>query len=503
MKLLLQLLAVGLIGNAGLLHADWPDFRGPGFQGQVARSIGANSASLPLHWSETNNVTWKIPLPHQGWSTPVIQGNQIWLTTASEDGHDFYAVCVAADSGRILFNERIFHSAMPEPLGNRLNSYASCSPVIEAGRVYVHFGSYGTAGLDTETFKVIWKRDDLPCRHYRGPGSSPVLFQQGEISPNPSSRYEPTPNPSQEGNGFANASGLAPLLGGAGGGSAQGKQTSLPENQIPSPQPSPRLGGARENGPGRGLLILTMDGVDVQYLVALDKYTGKTAWKTERTANWNDLEADGTPRADGDFRKAYSTPLIVNFDGQKQMLSLGSKAAYSYDPATGREIWRLNHPSFSGASRPVFDGTNAFIATGHGNGEIICVRLGGQGDITDTHVVWRKNRGFPRMPSPLLARGLLFMVSDSGIASCLDARTGEQQWQERLGGDYAASLLGAGDRVYFFGQDGKATVVKAARSFEVLATNKLPVGFMASPAVAGRALILRTKTHLYRIEANP
>jgi outer membrane protein assembly factor BamB len=402
-----------------LTRANWPDFRGPNQNGHAV------STNLPLQWSETNQVKWKTPIPHKGWSTPVVWGNQVWLTTATESGNEFFAICVDANSGKIVLNERIFECATPEPLGNRLNSYASCSPVIEAGRVYVHFGSYGTACLDTESFKVIWKRDDLPCRHYRGPGSSPVLFND--------------------------------------------------------------------------LLILTMDGVDVQYLVALDKRTGKTMWKTDRTADWNDLEPDGRPRAEGDFRKAYSTPLIVEMRGQKQMLSLGSKAAYSYDPATGREIWKLNHPSFSGAARPVFDGTNAFFSTGHGNGEIICVRSDGQGDITDSHVVWRNNRGFPRMPSPVLANGLLFMVTDSGIASCVDAVTGAQQWQERLGGDYAASVLCAGDRVYFFGQDGKTTVAKAGRSFEVLATSRLSDGFMASPAVAGNALVLRTKTHLYRI----
>jgi outer membrane protein assembly factor BamB len=415
----MQWMFLCLWGGMNLARANWPDFRGPDQNGHAV------STELPLHWSETNHVKWKTPISHKGWSTPVVWGDQIWLTTATESGNEFFAVCVAASTGKILFNERIFECARPEPLGNRLNSYASCSPVIEAGRVYVHFGSYGTACLDTESFKVIWKRDDLPCRHYRGPGSSPVLFND--------------------------------------------------------------------------LLILTMDGVDVQYLVALDKRTGRTVWKTDRTADWNDLEPDGRPRAEGDFRKAYSTPLIVEMRGQKQMLSLGSKAAYSYDPATGREIWKFNHPSFSGAARPVFDGTNAFISTGHGNGEIICVRANGQGDISDSHVVWRNNRGFPRMPSPVLANGLLFMVTDSGIASCVDAATGTQQWQERLGGDYAASVLATGDRIYFFGQDGKTTVVKVARTFEVLATNRLDDGFMASPAVAGNALILRTKAHLYRI----
>ncbi|MCH5376247.1 MAG: PQQ-binding-like beta-propeller repeat protein, partial [Planctomycetes bacterium] len=248
--------------------ADWPQFRGPTGDGLATTPGSDKKIGLPTHWSETENVTWKTPIPYVGWSTPVVMGGQIWLTTATEEGHDFFAICVDAQSGKIRFNERIFHADNPEPLGNPLNGYASPSPVIEPGRVYVHFGSYGTACLDTSTFKVLWKRDDLPCRHYRGPGSSVILFEN--------------------------------------------------------------------------LLILTMDGVDVQYLVALDKTTGQTVWKTDRTADWNDLDDEGKPRDEGDLRKAYSTPLIVEADGKKQMLSVGAKALYGYDPATGHELWKVN-----------------------------------------------------------------------------------------------------------------------------------------------------------------
>ena len=416
-----SLLIVSTLAFASAALADWPDFRGPTFDGHAPAGV-----PLPLQWSETNNVTWKTTIPHKGWSTPVIFGKQIWLTTASEDGHDFFALCVDADSGKILFNERLFHTDTPEPLGNKINSYASPSPVIEAGRVYVHFGSYGTSCLDASSFKVLWKRDDLPCKHFRGPGSSPVLFND--------------------------------------------------------------------------LLILTMDGIDLQYLVALDKKTGKTVWKTDRTANWNDIEASGLPRADGDFRKAYSTPLIVEFNGAKQMLTVGSKAAYAHDPQTGRELWKMDHAGFSPAARPVFDGTNVFVSTGNGKAEMIAVLLGGAGALTETNILWRNSRGTPRMPSPVLVGELLFLLSDGGIATCLEAATGKELWQERLGGEYAASMLYANDRIYCFSQEGKATVLKPSRTFEILATSKLDGGFMASSAVIGNAFILRTRTHLYRIE---
>ncbi len=172
--------AAGLLFFTGGLHdaaaaaTDWPEFRGPTGDGHVS------ATGLPLHWSETNNVRWKSEIPLRGWSTPVVMGGQVWMTSATLDGHDFHAICVDAETGKIIYDEKVFHCENPEPLGNgaAMNCYATPSPVIEPGRVYVHFGSYGTACLDTTTGKVIWQRDDMPCRHYRGPSSSPVLYRE-------------------------------------------------------------------------------------------------------------------------------------------------------------------------------------------------------------------------------------------------------------------------------------------------------------------------------------
>jgi outer membrane protein assembly factor BamB len=412
------LLALGAI-VAAQARADWPEFRGPTCDGHAP-------PGLPLQWSETQNVKWKTAIPHRGWSTPVVLGKQIWLTTATPDGHDFFALCVDLDSGQIQRTTHLFHCDKPEPLGNPMNAYASPSPVAEPRRVYVHFGSYGTACLDAATGDAIWRRDDLPCRHYRGPGSSPILF--------------------------------------------------------------------------RDRLILTMDGVDVQYVVALDTKTGKTIWKTDRTAEWNDLDATGKPRDEGDLRKAYTTPLLIDVNGSPQILSVGAMGAYAYDPLTGREIWKIRHGGYSGATRPVFGHGMAFLATGSGQSQFLAIRPDGRGNVTDTHIVWRTVRGVPRLPSPVLLDDLLFTLSDNGIATCWEAKTGQEVWKERLGGEFAASMLVSDGRIYCFGQDGKATVLRANRHFERLATNVLDAGFLASPAVAGRALILRTKTHVYRIE---
>src|SRR5580658_1008870 len=145
---------------AGSARADWPDFRGPWRDGRAVAPGQTNLLGLPLHWSESENVKWKTPIPFQGWSSPVILNGQIWLTTATPDGHDFFAVCVDQETGKILSNQKIFHCDKPESLGAaaNFNCYASPSAVVEPGRAYVNFGSYGTACLDSSSFKVLWRR---------------------------------------------------------------------------------------------------------------------------------------------------------------------------------------------------------------------------------------------------------------------------------------------------------------------------------------------------------
>ena len=421
------LLALFLAGNAVLAQADWPQFRGPSGDGHVLPAGDNHKVGLPLEWSETQNVKWKTEIPHRGWSTPVVMGGQVWLTTATVEGHEFFAICVDQESGKILLNEKLFECASPEPLGNSVNAYATPSPALEPGRVYVHFGSYGTACLDTTNFKVLWKRQDLPCRHYRGPASSLLLFED--------------------------------------------------------------------------LLILTMDGVDFHYLVALDKKTGRTVWKTDRSVAWNDENVPGQMAKDGDLRKAHCTPLLVQAGGKRQLITAGAKAAYGYDPRTGKELWRVRYDAWSASPMPVFGQGLAFIISGFGGKtELLAVRPDGAGDVTDTHVAWRYDAMVARTASPVLVDKSLYMVSDDGMVTCLEAATGKQLWRSRIAGNYAASPIYADDRLYFFNQQGRTFVLQPGPGPAVLKTNSLDAGFMASPAVAGNAFYLRTKTHLYRIQ---
>jgi len=234
------------------------------------------------------------------------------------------------------------------------------------------------------------------------------------------------------------------------------------------------------------LLIINCDGFDVAYVVALDTATGKVQWKTTRRAPWS---------------QAYSTPLVIRVGDQDQLISVGAYRAAAYDPNTGKEIWRVSYQDgFSNVPRPVYGLGLVFIDTGFQVPSLMAVRPDGSGDVTNTHLVWSVKRGVPLTPSPLLVGDELYMVSDLGVISCLDARTGQVHWQERIGGNYSASPILAGGRIYFLSEDGVATVIDPGKEFHKLATNVLDGETLASMAVAEGAIFIRTATHLYRIQ---
>jgi outer membrane protein assembly factor BamB len=414
-------LAVLLLFPAALLADEaWPQFRGPGGKGL------SPATNLPTQWSESSNIVWKTAIHDKGWSSPVVLGKQIWLTTAHSEGEDpthpdrtkFYAVCIDRDSGKIIHDIQLFDVARPA-FCIAFNSYASPTPVIEEGRVYVHFGAYGTACLDTATGKTLWTRTDLKCDHWRGPGSSPILWQN--------------------------------------------------------------------------LIFLTFDGYDVQYVAALDKTSGKTVWKKDRTINYN--------TTNGDLKKGYGTPSLIMVNGKPQLVSSAAAGTISYEPRTGEEIWKVHHGGMNAATPPLYGNGLVYLTTGAGGDQLLAVRPEGTGDVTGSQVVWKHRKEVPTRPAPILDADLLYMVSDGGVVSCLEARDGTPIWSRRLNVKVTASLVLAGGKLYVFAEEvGKGFVLAAGRSEKLLATNLLDDGCMASPAIAGQALFVRTKTHLYRIE---
>ena len=416
-------LGVALGGEA------WPQFRGP-------RGDGHHDEPLPVRWSETENVRWKTPIRGKGWASPVIWDKQVWVATATEDGTELGAVCVDRENGRVVHNLTLFTVKTPQ-FCHAFNSYASPTPVIEAGHLYVTFGAPGTACVDTETGQTLWERRDLECNHYRGAGSSPILYGD--------------------------------------------------------------------------LLLMAFDGSDHQFVVALNKATGRTAWRTERSIDFQDLDPKGLPQEEGDLRKAFATPHVASIEGVPVLLSSGAKAHYAYDALTGRELWRVeDRTAHSASTRPVFGAGLVFVPAGWPNGQLLAIRPGRPGEVVDANrpapsgqqlaIAWKVRRSTPRKPSVLLLGDLLFLIDDGGIASCLEAATGREVWHERVGGNHSASPLAAAGRIYCCSEEGKTSVLAAGREFKLLAENQLEEGFMASPAAAGRALYLRTRTHLYRVE---
>ncbi len=407
-SVLLTLLALALPSVKA--QENWPAFRGPNTDGH------ADATNLPVTWSETENVVWRTPIHGRGWSSPVVWGNQIWVTTATEDGHDMSALCLDFDSGEIIHDLHLFHVEQPSEI-HKFNSYSSPTPCIEEGRVYLSWGSYGLACLDTSTADVLWSRRDLECEHFRGPGSSPILFED--------------------------------------------------------------------------LLICHYDGFDYQYVVALNKLTGETVWRTERPTDF------GTD--DGDVKKAYATPLVIDVDGQLQLISPCSKGVFAYDPRTGEEIWRVRYEGFSSACRPLYEAGLVIISSGFSRAELLAVDPTGQGDVTESHVRWMETRQMPSKPSPLWIDGRIYTIHDQGVITCLDGVTGETLWQDRVGGNFSASPVYADGHIYIVGEEGESFVVEPGDEYNVIATNTLEAGSLSSPAVVGNSILLRTATHLYRL----
>jgi len=406
-----------LFAYSPLAFANWPDWRGPTGDGR------SDATDLPLKWSETENIAWKTPVHDLGYSTPVVWDDQVWLTTATKKGEVLYAVCVDLNTGKILHDVEVFKPAKPQRI-HRNNSYATPSPVIEEGFVYVHFGTHGTACLNTKTGKVVWDRDDLNCEHMQGPVSSPFLYED--------------------------------------------------------------------------LLIVPLEGTDVQFVVALNKRTGRQVWRYDRP---RDLYEGIEPLY---LLKSYHTPVVVEVNGRPQLINNGAMLVTGHEPRTGKEIWRVRYRDDNPISRIVSGKGLLFINAGGnpGGSHLLAVRQGGVGDVTDTHVVWTmtKPRDVPHESSPVLVGDLLYLMSDKGMLTCKEATTGKTLWTERLDGDFGASLLYADGRIYMTNKDGKTTIIKPGREFRVLAVNKLDGSIGSSPAVAGKSLLLRTKTHLYRIQ---
>lgn len=373
---------------------DWPQFRGPGGEGH------STETHLPLEWSETKNIAWKTAIPGRGWSSPSVEKSKIWVTSEIDSG--LHAISVDAKTGKILKDVTVFP---PTDLGNQhaKNTHASPTPVIENGRVYVHFGPHGTAALNSEG-EILWKTK-MKYEPVHGTGGSPVLYKD--------------------------------------------------------------------------LLIFSCDGSDVQFVVALDKNTGKVKWKTPRQTYM-----------------AFATPLIITVKDKDQLVSPGAHRTVAYNPDNGRELWFVEYgDGFSNVPRPVYGQGLIFLSTGFNRADLLAVKPGGE-------VAWKYTRSVSLTPSFLIVGEELYMVSDNGIATCFEAKTGKVHWQQRMSGTFSASPTFADGRIYLQNEDGDTTVIATGKGFKKLAENRLDGQTLASFAISDGQILLRTGTHLYAIRAS-
>lgn len=237
------------------------------------------------------------------------------------------------------------------------------------------------------------------------------------------------------------------------------------------------------------LLIFSCDGAQDPFVVGIEKVTGKLHWKTPR-------------KSDVSRKFSFTTPILIDVEGARQLISPGSGEVSALDPQTGEELWRVDYgDGYSVIPKPVFANGLVFICTGYNRPNLLAIRPDGRGDVTETHVVWQTDRQAPHTPSLLVVGDELYMVADKGVASCLDTQTGKLYWEERLGGNYSASPLYVDGRIYFQSEDGDTTVIAPGREYHKLATSQLGEQTLASYGVVDNALLIRSEKHLYRIEA--
>ncbi|MDC0325373.1 PQQ-binding-like beta-propeller repeat protein [bacterium] len=389
----------------------WPEFRGPGKQGH------AIAANVPVKWSNTENLAWKVKTTVAGWASPVVATDTIILAGAKDlDGHlTLHVASHDLKDGSLIWETEVFR---PDPAlikrRHQKNSYASSTPVLADGIIYAHFGHLGTCALDLESGKVIWKQV-IEYQPVHGNGGSPVLVDD--------------------------------------------------------------------------LLIFSVDGSKNPAVYALKASDGKIAWRTPR---------------DSSARKkfSFSTPLVIEVKGHKQVVSPGSGMVGAYSVEDGTLLWQVRYgEGYSVIPKPVLSGGLLFMGTGYDRPKVLGIRVPKKiGDVTDSHIAWQTARSAPNTPSMIVVDGALYFVSDGGILTCADPQDGSVHWSERLGGNYSASPIAVGDHIYFVNEEGVVSVLKATeKEFKVISKNDLKERSLASPAAFSNVLLLRTNDHLWKI----
>ena len=347
------------------------------------------------------------------------------------------------------------------------------SPIIHRDRLYLTTAVAPASGgnlslralcLDTHTGKVLWNTEVFSAAaigaHSKNGHASPTPITEGERLYVHFGPY-----------GTAALDFKGTIL---------WKNSSLKYSSVHGNGGSPIVAG--------NVLIFSCDGANNPFIVGLNKATGDVLWRTPRNT-----------KAKKTF--SFSTPLAITVNGQTQVISPTSGAVMAYDPKDGKELWRVRYPEgYSVVPRPVFGHGLVYVSTAFDQPLVYAIRPDGKGDVTDTHVAWTIPKGGPKTPSPLLVGDELYFISDGGIMTCADAKSGKVHWQERVGGNFSASPVHASGRIYVHSEEGVTSVLKAGTAFEVLAKNDLKERTLASSAIDEGVIYMRTGSHLWRIQ---
>jgi outer membrane protein assembly factor BamB len=364
------------------------------------------------------NAEWKTPIDGKGWSSPIVVGDQLILTSAKANdrgGQDLHVHALDKRAGKILWNTKVFSKSSGE-VGkmHAKNSYASPTAVSDGKLIIVHFGHMGTACLDP-LGKILWQTEKYKYDPQHGNGNSPILVDKN--------------------------------------------------------------------------VVFSCDGNDQQFLVALDLATGKEVWKTHRNTNAR-------------LKFSFATAQLIEHQGQRQIISPASDFVAAYDPANGKELWRVKYPvaGWSVIPRPVYGEGLVFICTGYVTQHVMAIDPSGTGDVTSTHVKWTSRKFAPNTPTPLLVGTELYTISDQGTMSCYDAKTGKVHWAERLRGKaFSASPIYSDGKIYITSEDGIGQVIAADKTkLEILQINDMKEKTFATLVPDNGALYLRTESALFK-----
>jgi outer membrane protein assembly factor BamB len=404
MPKLMQWVVVALLGMPAFAGAgEWPGWRGPRGDGYSPEK------NIPTRWSKTENVAWKVAVPGSGYSSPIIWGDRIFLTTCLEKTLERVLLCLDRADGKTLWQRVVFKSRLEGK--HSLNSYASSTPATDGKHVWVSFLKAPDVQVACYDFKgnKVWHRTPGKFFSKHGFCSSPVLYKD--------------------------------------------------------------------------MVILNVDQDGDGYLVALDKASGKERWRTDRPNK----------------TRSYCPPFIVKAAGKMQLVVSGSLCVASYNPDNGKQYWIIDGPTEQFVASMVYLDNVFCITGGFPDFHVLGIRPDGKGNVTRTHILWRHQKGASYVPSPIAKGRYFFLVSDKGIASCLEAKTGKRRWMEHLGRRHSASPVYADGHLYFLDDDGTTFVLKAGSKFEVVSKNSLGEECYASPAISHGQVFIRTVRHLYCI----